>query len=303
MNREAQLYEQINNLRSTRITMEQFKLDLSQQVLDIEYQLREKERAYKQNSELWEKGLLSKEEYLKSKDDAEYFARLFEQKKDKQEQDLKLRNAQVDQLESSVMNLQNNLEIINENLENLTIKAPVTGQLASLNADIGELITSGTRFGQIDVLDGYKVRIPIDEHYITRVNLDQKGEVEIAGIKYELKINKIYPEVRDGRFEVDMNFTGTQPDDIKRGQNLQVKLELGNLSKTVLLSRGGFYQSSGGNWIFVFDEPGGTAVKRKIRLGRQNPEYFEVLDGLASGEMVITSSYDNFGDAEKIILK
>ena len=165
MNREAQLYEQINNLRSTRITMEQFKLDLSQEVLDIEYQLREKERTYRQNSELWEKGLVPNEEYLKSKDDAEYFSRLFLEKKEKQEQDLKLRDAQVNQLESSVGNLQNNLEIIRENLENLTIKAPVTGQLASLNADIGEIITPGTRFGQIDVLDGYKVRVPIDEHY------------------------------------------------------------------------------------------------------------------------------------------
>ena len=158
--------------------------------------------------------------------------------------------------------------------------------------------------GQIDILDGFKVRVPVDEHYIARINTGQKGEFTFDGKNYQITISKMYPEVTDGRFEIDMEFNGLQPEGIRRGQTLHIRLELGNLSTAVLLPQGGFYQKSGGRWVYVVDDPGEFAVKRKINLGRQNPEVFEVLFGLLPGEQVITSSYDNYGDnIDKLVLK
>jgi HlyD family secretion protein len=189
------------------------------------------------------------------------------------------------------------------NLENLTIKAPITGQLSSLNAEIGQSKAAGERLGQIDVLDSVKVRVPIDEFYIARINVGQMGTFDFAGGEYKLVIQKVYPEVRDGRFEVDMHFVGDPPPGIRRGQTLQIRLELGDLAEATLLPRGGFYQKTGGQWVYVVNNSGDVAEKRSIKLGRQNPQVFEVLDGLAPGEHVVTSSYDAFGDIDKLILK
>jgi HlyD family secretion protein len=218
-------------------------------------------------------------------------------------QDSLFRVSQIQQLENSVKRMQENLEIIKTKLENLIIKAPITGQLTSLNAEIGESKSPGERLGQIDVLDSFKVRVDIDEHYIARIEIGKGGTFEFAGQSYDLEIRKIYPEVLNGRFGVDMYFTDKVPQGIRRGQTLHIRLALGDLSEAILLARGGFYQKTGGQWAYVIDKSGDFAVRRPIRLGRQNPQHFEVLEGLQPGEQVITSSYDTFGDNDKLVLK
>ncbi|HNM14777.1 MAG TPA: HlyD family efflux transporter periplasmic adaptor subunit, partial [bacterium] len=217
-------------------------------------------------------------------------------------QDSILRAVQMQSLEASIEHMGTNLNTIKENLANLTIRAPIAGQLTSRNAELGESKRSGDRLGQIDVLDGFKVRAGIDEHYIARIQIGQTGEFDLAGKTYNLVIKKVYPEVQNGRFEVDMEFQGDTPKDIRRGQSLQIRLELGDLQEAVLVPRGGFYQKTGGQWIFVVDPSGDFAVKRNIRLGRQNPQVFEVMDGIFPGEQVITSSYDSYGDVDKLML-
>lgn len=199
--------------------------------------------------------------------------------------------------------METNLSIVKQKLDNLTIKAPVTGQLTSLNADIGASVGRGERLGQIDVLDGFKVSMQIDEHYLLRINLEQQGEFSLIGKTYQLRNTKIYPEVINGRFEVEAAFEGEQPINIRRGQTLQIRLELGHVAPVLLLPRGGFFQQTSGQWVYVLDSTGQSAVKRFIKLGRQNPDMFEVLEGLQPGDQVITSSYENFGDdIDRLIL-
>ena len=223
--------------------------------------------------------------------------------KDNFRQDSLMRFAQLSQLEGSINRLQANLDLTKHNLDNLIVRAPISGELTSLNAEIGESKSPGQRLGQIDVLNNFKVRAAIDEFYIARINVGQAGEFDLSGTTYGLKITKVYPEVKDGRFEVDLEFAGKPPQGIRRGQTLQVRLELGDLSEALLLPRGGFYQKTGGQWVYVVDKSGDFAVKRNVKLGRQNPQVFEVLEGLEPGENVITSTYDNFGDIDKLVLK
>jgi len=219
-----------------------------------------------------------------------------------QHQDSLFRSMQIEMLEASVDRIQANLNVVRQNLENLYLRAPVTGQLTSLNAEVGESKVRGERLGQIDILDGFKVRAGVDEYYIVRVEQGLSGEFDLAGQTYELVVSKVYPEVRDGRFEVDLEFVGAAPVDIRRGQTVHIRLELSDLTECVLLARGGFYQSTGGRWAYVLDEAGEFAIKREIRLGQQNPRMFEVLEGLEPGDRVVTSSYDNFGDVDKLVL-
>jgi HlyD family secretion protein len=310
VNREAQLFEQVNNLQNTRVTMQQTRLNLKQQLIDLENQLARAERAFEQNKRLVENGHVSKEDFARAKDDYDNLRKRLDLTRETMKQDSTLRTAQMGQLERSTGRLESNLGIVKQNLDNMLVRAPVAGQLTSLNAEIGEAKSAGQRLGQIDVLDGFKVRVPIDEFYIARIQVGQMGTCEIAGQTYRLVIRKVYSEVRNGRFEVDMMFesgkgaSGTSaPDGVKRGQSLQIRLELGGQETAVLLPRGGFYQKTGGQWAFVVDASGAFAVKRQLRLGRQNPQAFEVMEGLQIGEKVITSSYDSFGDIEKLVLK
>jgi HlyD family secretion protein len=215
-----------------------------------------------------------------------------------------LRKIQLEQVESSISRTQKHLDMLRENLENtLTVRAPISGQLASLDAEVGQLKGGGSRLGQIDVIDSFKVRVSIDEHYISRINRGQTGEFDLQGVSYTLIITKVFPEINQGKFEVDMLFKDTPPQGIRRGQTLHIRLELGDLAEAILLPNGGFFQKTGGNWIYVLDKSESFADKRQIKLGRKNPEYFEILEGLEPGEKVITSSYDNFGDIDKLILK
>ena len=303
MNREANLAEQINNLRNTRLSMEQNKLNLTRQLLELDYQLNIQKREYENSKDLFSKKFISDKEFEEEKEYYEYLFKTRELVIENQKQDSLFRAIQVTQLENSVEQMQLNLKFVRKKLDDLSVKAPVSGLLVSVNAEIGEAKSRGQRLGQIHVLDEFKIRLEIDEHYISRVNANLIGEFDFTGKTYKLRIKKIYPEVRNGRFGVDLVFSEDVPERIRTGQTFRVKLELGESKIAILVPRGGFYQSTGGQYIFVVDPSEKFAVKRDIRLGRMNPKYYEVLEGLDPGEKVVVSSYDNFGRAEKLILK
>lgn len=210
---------------------------------------------------------------------------------------------QIKQLEGTLERTQKNVQLWRETLENLVVKAPVAGLLSSIDVEVGSNISQGQNIGQIDDLNGFKLRVDIDEHYLGRIFAGLSGSFEFNGKEYPLEITKIYPEIKSGRFQVDMIFSKTVPEGIKRGQSSPIRLELGKATKAVLLPVGGFFSDTGGNWVYVVDKSGSKAIKRKITLGRKNPEYFEVLEGLEVGDKVITSSYENFGDNEVLQLK
>jgi len=304
MRQEASMLDQSNVLLNTRLQMEKQKIELSNQLADYDHLINRTKRIYGQNKKLLENKIISQQEFEESKDDYFYNCRKKELAIESSKQDSIIMSIQIEQLEASLKRLQANLKIVQQQLENLTIKAPVSGQLTSLNAEYtGEIKSPGERIGQIDVLDGFKIRAGIDEHYLPRINLNQYGEFEFAGQSYRLVIKKIFPEIVGGRFNIDLEFVNTAPSDIRRGQTVHIRLELGDLSEATVLPRGGFYQKTGGQWVYVIDNSGEFAIKRSIKLGRQNTQVFEVLNGLKPGEKVITSSYDNFGDVEKLVLK
>jgi len=302
MNREAQLFEQRNNLRNTRLLMEQNSLNLEGQIAELKFQKSTAKRDFDRDKLLFERELISDYEFDESKERYEYYATRYDLTLKTQKQDSLFRNLQIEMLEASVDRIQNNLDFIRGNLDNLILRAPVGGLLSSLNAEVGESKSQGQRLGQIDILDGYKVRAEIDEYYIARLEAGLLGKFDLNGKEYVLKVTKIYPEVRDGRFQIDLEFDGETPLDIRRGQTMHIRLALGDLTKCVQVYRGAFYQSTGGNWVFVLDKSGEFATKREIKVGRMNPRAFEILEGLEPGDRVITSSYDNFGEVEKLVL-
>jgi len=303
MNREASLAEQINNLRNTRLLMEQNKLDLKSQLIEINYAIIQAKREYEQVQELYKQNFRSKDEYQNAKEYYEYLVTKKDLLIESQKQDSLFRDVQISQLEESVLRMEDNLNLVRQKLESLDVRAPVNGQLTSLNADIGESKGAGQRLGQINVLDSYKINAQIDEHYISRVLRGLIGEFEYSNKTYKLEVTKIYPEVRNGQFSIDMEFIDALPQNMRIGQTFRIKLELGAPKESLLIPRGGFYQSTGGQWIFVVDESGNTAYKRDIRLNRYNPKYYEVIEGVEEGEQVIVSSYETFGDVDVLILK
>ncbi len=300
---EAATYQQINEARNTRLQIEQNSIALQTQLVDANYSFINSKQIFDREKKMWEKKLISQQEFEQARD--KFFHDQEQLKLSRQNfvQDSILKHSQITQIASAIDRLQKNLELIRENIENLTVKAPLSGQLTSLNAETGQSKSPGDQLGQIDALDGFKVRADIDEFYIARVIKGLHATVEIDGKDYKLVVIKVFPEVKDGKFQVDMNFVGTVPDGIRRGQTLQIRLQLSERTKALLLARGGFYQKTGGQWVFVLNGSGTEAVKRTISLGRQNPDYFEVLSGLKPGDKVVTSSYDNFGDVDKLILK
>ena len=300
MYNEAQLFQQINNLRSTRLSMEQNRLNLQEQILQVKYDLIDKKREYEVNKELYSKNLISENEFKRSKEQYDLMLKKKELTFESFTQDSVFRVQQIEQLEKSIAQMQNNLNMTKQQLQNLTVTAPIKGQLTSLKAEIGESISPGENLGQIDVIDSFKVRAEIDEHYIARIATGQSGEFTLSDKEYKLVVSNVYPEVTNGRFNVDLLFVDGQPEGIRRGQTLHIRLELGELSNAITVARGGFYQTTGGQWIFVLNQNGTEGVKRNIKLGRQNSQVFEVLEGLKAGEKVITSSYDNFANVEKL---
>ena len=302
MSNEAALSEQVSNLQSMRFQVEQNQLGLRQQLAEMDYQIRRLEREHERNAQLHEKRLVAEQEYLATKDELEYQQRRRDLTMRSYQQDSLSQATRLQQMETSVGQMRRNFGVLQETLANLTVRAPVAGQLTALDAEVGEIRTSGSRFGQIDVLDGFKVRAQVDEFYIERVRRGQTATTQpIGGNVHALTVTRVYPQVREGRFEVDLTFDEAAPEGIRRGQTIRLRLALGDPEEAVLLARGGFYQTTGGNWVYAVDASGGEATRRFIRLGRQNPEYFEVLDGLQPGDRVVTSSYETFGDADRLV--
>ena len=302
INADAQRIEQINRLEDIRFRMKQRALDLRQQLANMDYQIQRLESAYERNRQMYDKQHISREEYEKVKFELDYYRRNKELTVDGYRQDSLQMVTQLAQMEASVRRMEVNYAVLERILNGLTLRAPVSGHLTALAVEIGELKRSGDRFGQIDVLTGYKVRASVDEFYIARVNRGQMATTQpIAGAEYQMTITRVYPEVREGRFEIDLEFTGETPEDIRRGQTIRCLLEMSDSAEALLLPRGNFYQSSGGNWVYAIDASGNMAVKRTIRIGRQNTQHYEILEGLESGDQVITSSYDAFGDADRLV--
>ena len=303
MQREAELFREVNRLRETRVTMGQRRLSMRAGLVETEYQLRQAEREHARQDEMFKADLTSRQDYDEAKDNLEYLTARRDVTVETLRQDSLFQTIQIRQLEESIDRLRLNLELIKQNEENLTIRAPITGLLSSLIAEVGESKPGGDRLGQIDVEDEFKVRAAIDEHYIARIRSGQAGSFDFAGGTYDLVISRVYPEVIEGQFEADMVFPEGMPEGLRRGQTLQVRIALGELADAMQVPRGGFYQKTGGRWIYVLDPTGEFAVRREIRLGRQNSQFFEVLEGLEEGETVITSMYDNFGDMERLVLQ
>ena len=302
MQRETMLYEQINNLRQTRLFLDQNDLSQQGQLAEIDYQISLLEPQYKRFKELHDKKLVSDREFEEVAEQYEYNLKRKELTYASYRSDSIARAYQLQQLRQSENRMNASLNGVGQILNNLVIKAPIAGQLAMEQIEIGQAINSGERYGQIDVLDEFKVRVPIDELYLPRIGQGLRGKFTLSGVDHELEIMKIYPTITNGRFEVDMKFTGESPQGIRRGQSVRIRLELGDSEQSLLLPTGGFFKDTGGNWVFVLNASG-NAEKRNIRLGRKNPEYYEVLEGLVEGEKVIVSGYENFGTNEVLELK
>ena len=303
MDQETRMYDAINNLQNTQIALEQNKFYRQQEIVRINF---EKEKAgtdFERKKQLFEEKVISLKEFEDAERDYNFTIK---------QKDIALRLQRLDsisaenqtrQIDVSVKRMYSNLEMLRQNLENMTIKAPVRGTLSSFNAEIGETKTAGARLGQIDLMEGFKMTANIDERYISRVNIGQEAEFDFAGNTYYLTVNKIYTDVTNGSFQVDLMFTDNEPEGIKRGQTLQLKLKFSSPSDAIIIKRGGFYQTTGGNWVYVVDRSGGYAYKRNISIGRQNTRYYEVLEGLQPGEEVVVSSYENFGNKDKLVFK
>jgi HlyD family secretion protein len=302
MYREAELFRQIDNLRGTRLQMERNRLEIQGALILLDYQIIEQKRQKDRYQTLWDKNLESKEMFDQAKNQYEYSLKRRALTLETFNKDSVFRELQVKQLETSVARMQENLKIVKQKQDNLTLRAPIKGHLTSLQAEIGESKNRGQPLGQIDVLDGFKIRVGVDEFYIARINKGQKGEFEFAGKTYFLIVNRIYPQVIEGRFQVDMLFEGQEAVGIRRGMTVHVRIDLSDLSEEVLLAKGGFYQKTGGQWVYVLDESEGFAVKRSIKIGRQNSQYYTISDGLELGDKVIVSSYESYGDIDMLML-
>jgi HlyD family secretion protein len=300
---EAGLAEQINFLRNTRISMEQERLAIQQQLLVQNYEIIKRKRTFEQSQRFYKKDIISKNEYLEASELYEFAVKNHQILSERQKTDSTLREVQVGQMEFSLGKMKTNLELVKERLENLQVKAPIDGQIGLLDAEIGQSIPQGQRIGQVNDLSGFKVTAKIDEHYIDRVKKGLDASFTRQDKNFAMVVKKVYPDVREGTFEIDMVFEREVPDNIRPGQTYHVELQLGQPETALLIPRGGFYQSTGGQWVYVLTGSGTEAVRRQVKIGRQNPQFYEVLEGLKPGEQVITSGYEMFGDNERVVFK
>jgi HlyD family secretion protein len=303
VNRETEMYDLINNLENTRLTLRQNKFTLRRTLSELDFQIQQAKLDHERNAKLFEDKVVSQQEYDRTRI---IYERLGKQR------DIEIENqqfqeenslTQIKQLEGTLERTRTNLSMMKQNLENLAVKAPVSGLLSRVDVEIGASIQAGQNIGQIDDLNGFKMRIEVDEHYISRIFVGLEGSFEFNGNAVKLSVTKVYPEVSNGRFWVDMAFTGNIPEGIRRGQSAPVRLQLGKPAEATLLATGGFFSHTGGNWVYVMNADGTQARKRNISLGRKNPQFYEVLSGLEAGEQVITSAYDNFGDKDILQLQ
>lgn len=308
------LYEQIlasesnlalkqNDLRSTRLTFDARQVEGRRSLATASTDLQRLKRNFEQNEALYQDELISREVYLTSKENYELAQQQHDIIKVQTEQDDALRKTSLSGLDTDLNRMQQTLSMVYERLDHLNVRAPADGQLGFLDAEIGQNIAQGQRIGQVNVLTNFKIEANIDEHYIDRVKRDLSASLERNDNEFPLRLRKVYPEVRNGRFKVDLVFTKEKPETIRAGQSYNIKLQLGASNDALLLPKGGFFQSTGGQWVFVVNPNGDEAIKRNIRIGKQNSRYYEVLEGLEPGDQVITSNYDSFGEAERIVLK
>ena len=299
---EADLAEKQNILRNTMISMEQERLSLRQEKLQLDLEVSRLQRTYIQNQELYENSLIAKEDYLQSKENYELAVNKRDLILERQKQDSLYRSSQVAQMEESLKSMERNMELIRQRVDNLKVKAPIDGEVGMLDVVLGQSLTQGMNIGQINDLSAYKVQAQVDEHYIDRVTTGLTASFERQDNKFKMTLRKVYPEVRNGQFKADFRFSDELPENIRRGQTYYLNLQLGQPTEAAIIPRGSFFQKTGGRWIYVIDESGEKAYKREIRIGRQNPQYYEVLEGLKPGEKVITSSYDKYGDNEVLVI-
>jgi len=300
---EAQLAEKENFLRNTQINMEQQRLQIKKDLVNVKYEIERKERNYQQNVILMKDNLISREDFIRSKEDLDMAIQSKELLIERQKQDSSFYSININSMINNLDNMRKNLNLVRQRAENLNVKAPVDGQLGLLTPEIGQSIQRGANMGQINILTSYKVTAQIDEHYIDRVRTQLTATLDRQGSLFNLVVRRVYPEVRNGTFRIDMIFRDTMPDNIRTGQTYYTSLQLGQPKISLLVPIGGFFQETGGQWIFVLDESESFATRRNISIGRKNPRYYEVLEGLKQGEKVIVSGYETFGKNEKLIFK
>lgn len=299
---ETEASRLVNDLQNTRQRLKVERFNLQKTLSDLDYQTAQAKDVFERNEKLVKTNMVTDLEYQRTKRDYERLVKQRSIEIESQKYQQENSELQIKQLEGTLARTQKNVDLWRQTLENLVVKAPVTGLLSSINVEIGSNINQGQNIGQIDDMNGFKLRAEIDEHYISRIFTGLRASMEFNGSKHDLEIIKVYPEVRGGRFAVDMTYVAVSPDGIRRGQSSPVRLELGQSQKAVLLPVGGFFSDTGGNWVYVLEADGKRAVKRNISLGRKNPNYYEVLDGLKPGDKVITSSYSHYGDKEVLAI-
>jgi len=303
MDQETRMYDAINNLANTKISLEQNKYNRQKDITSIQYDIDKLKLDFQRKQGFYKQDMISKKEFEDAQRDYEYALKQLNISLRLQRLDSISNITQGSQIASSMDRMHNNLGLLRKNLENLIVKAPADGQLSSFLVEIGQTKGAGEHLGELNIQGGYKLRANVDERYISRVFNGQEAEFDLSGKTYEMQVFKIYSNVTNGSFQVDLKFKNEEPQDIKRGQTLQLRLKFSSPTDAFILKRGGFFQETGGNWVYLLDASGKTAVKHTIRIGRQNTDYYEVLEGLQPGDKVIVSSYDSFGNKDKLILK
>jgi len=303
LQQEAGIYDQINNVRNSRLNLEQNHLSLQKELSDSKTRLELAKSAHQRDSVLYTRELISLQEYEESELEHAFQKSRFDLNYESFRRDSVQMDQQLSQLNQSEQRMWRSLDGVQQILDNLIVTAPISGQLSTMELDPGLSIQQGERIGQIDQLDGFKVRAGIDEFYLARVAPGKSGSFEFAGDIYNVVVERVYPVIQDGQFQVDFQFMEEIPQTLRRGQSVRIRLELGDSGIALLLPRGAFFQQTGGNWIFVVDEEDNRAVKNAVRLGRSNRDFFEVIEGLEPGQNVITSSYDAFQQADVLILE
>ncbi|MDR0431642.1 MAG: HlyD family efflux transporter periplasmic adaptor subunit [Tannerellaceae bacterium] len=300
---EAHLTEQTNILRQTQIQLQQQKLSNENEKLQLELDITQTRRAFDQNKKLYDERLIAKEEFLKAQESYDLAMKKFNLISERIRQDSIYRSVQVDQMEDGLSSMMENLRLVRQRKENLTVRSQIDGELGLLDVVLGQNISAGQKIGQVNDLSDYKIESLIDEHYIDRVRPGLSAAFERQGTSFGLTVRKVFPEVREGKFRTEFVFTGERPGNIRSGQTYYINLELGQPAEAILIPKGTFFQSTGGSWIFVLDASGKRAYRRSVRIGRQNPQYYEVLEGLEAGEKVIVSSYESYKDNQVLILE
>jgi len=303
LNAEAELAEKQNLLRNTQVAMQQDRLNNQTEQAQLDMDTQRKQRTYDQNKRLYQEKLISKEDYIKSQEDYQLSAKKRSLISKRLKQDSIYRTVQMDQMEDNLQNMRKNVVLVRQRKDKLEIRSAIDGELGLLDVELGQSIQPGQKIGQLNDLSDYKVQASIDEHYIDRVRPGLTATFTRGDKQYQLQVRKVYPEVRDGKFRCDFVFKGARPENIRSGQTYYIDLELGQPEQAVIIPRGTFFQTTGGQWIFVMDKSGQKAYRREIRVGRQNPQHYEILEGLEPGERVVTSGYESFKDNEVLVLK